>query len=59
MGEPVERNEMFSKIRIEVRSFIRFSPKKESPFGDFPGGPVVKIPRSQCRAFRFNAWSGN
>ena len=25
----------------------------------FPGGPVTKIPPSQCRAPRFNPWSGN
>ena len=26
---------------------------------DFPGDPVVKALRSQCRGPRFNAWSGN
>ena len=26
---------------------------------DFPGGPVAKTPRSQCRGPRFNPWSGN
>ena len=26
---------------------------------DFPGGPVVKTPRSQCREPGFNPWSGN
>ena len=26
---------------------------------DFPGGPVVKTPHSQCRGPRFNSWSGN
>ena len=27
--------------------------------GGFPGGPVVKIPCSQCRAPVSNLWSGN
>ena len=27
--------------------------------GDFPGGPVVKTPCSQCRGSRFDPWSGN
>ena len=27
--------------------------------GVFPGGPVVKTPRFQCREPRFNPWSGN
>ena len=26
---------------------------------DFPGGPVVKTPCSQCRGPRFDPWSGN
>ena len=26
---------------------------------DFPGGPVAKIPHSQCREPRFDPWSGN
>ena len=26
---------------------------------DFPGGPVVKTPSSQCRGHRFDPWSGN
>ena len=28
-------------------------------FGDFPGGPVAKIPCFQCRWPRFNPWLGN
>ena len=31
----------------------------ESISGDFPGGPVAKIPGSQGRRPRFNPWSGN
>ena len=26
---------------------------------DFPGGPVGKTPRSQCRGPGFDPWSGN
>ena len=26
---------------------------------DFPGGPVVKTPRSQCEGPGFDPWSGN
>ena len=26
---------------------------------DFPGGPVVKTPCSQCRRLEFNRWLGN
>ena len=26
---------------------------------DFPGGPVVKTPHSQCRGPGFDPWSGN
>ena len=26
---------------------------------DFPGGPVVKAPWSQCKGVWFNSWSGN
>ena len=29
------------------------------PFRDFPGGPVVKTPCSQCRDPGFDLWSGN
>ena len=28
-------------------------------FRDFPGGPVAKTPHFQCRAPRFDSWSGN
>ena len=41
-------------VREGIRSMtqIKFSPKhleKESDFGDFPGGPVVKTLCFQCR----------
>ena len=26
---------------------------------DFPGGPLVRTPRSHCRGHRFDPWSGN
>ena len=26
---------------------------------DFPGGPVIKTMRFQCRGHRFASWSGN
>ena len=26
---------------------------------DFPGGPVVKTPHSQCKGPGFDPWSGN
>ena len=32
---------------------------KQGANGDFPGGPVVKIPGFQCRAHRFYPWLGN
>ena len=27
--------------------------------GEFPGSPVVRIPRFHCRGHRFDPWSGN
>ena len=30
-----------------------------SSFRDFPGGPMAKTPRSQCRGLGFDPWSGN
>ena len=32
---------------------------RELAEGDFPGGPVAKTLRFQCRGPEFNAWSGN
>ena len=50
----------------EFTSFTRFSerPKKTQQLkitglGGFPGGPVAKTPRSQCRGPRFHLWSMN
>ena len=34
-------------------------PLKSPKHWDFPGGPVGKTPRSQCRGSGFNPWSGN
>ena len=28
-------------------------------FSDFPGGPVVKTPSSQCKGPTFHSWLGN
>ena len=33
--------------------------KRRSRTGDFPGGPVVKTPHSQCREPGFDPWSGD
>ena len=30
----------------------------EGAKGDFPGGPVVRTPRFQCKGRGFNTWSG-
>ena len=27
--------------------------------GNFPGGPVAKTPKSQCKGTSFDPWSGN
>ena len=32
---------------------------KKCMLRDFPGGPVVKTPCSQCRGHGFDPWSGN
>ena len=37
----------------------RVQPLSELRYSDFPGGPVVKTPRVQCRERRFCPWSGN
>ena len=34
---------------------VFYSSKKD--WGDFPGGPVVKIPRFQCQGHSFHPWS--
>ena len=42
-------------------SFACFTPIPSLRFNlrDFPGGPVAKTPRSECRGPRFDPWSGN
>ena len=40
---------------IKTKNFCVSRPKS----WDFPGGPVAKTPRFQCRVPRFNPWSGN
>ena len=45
--------------RNSNRNVMRYLFKTILPIQDFPGGPVVKTPRSQCRGPGFNPWSGN
>ena len=48
-----------SKEQFKEDSKETFPFKISSKRGDFPGGPVVKTPRSQCRGPGFNPCSGN
>ena len=54
----------FSDINC-INVFLGQSPKaieikaKINKWGDFPGGAVVKTPRSQCRQPGFDPWSGS
>ena len=41
----------------EQTRFVLFLSEHSS--WDFPGGPVAKTPRSQCRGPGFDPWSGN
>ena len=48
--------------RIRGRQNLRLHPlstKSERVFWVFPGGPVAKTLRSQCKRARFDPWSGN
>ena len=51
------------KLSCNADPTIASSSGAEKPFRtelrDFPGGPVVNIPQSQCRGPRFDPWSGN
>ena len=42
-----------------IRVKKRRNQSRSASQGDFPGGPVAKTPGSQCRAPRFDPWSGN
>ena len=43
-----------------VRRWLLHQGNQEGPESwDFPGGPVVKTPHSQCRGPGFDPWSGN
>ena len=44
---------------VFVFSIGQIHAKKKKKYGAFPGGPVVKTPRFQCRGHRFDIWSGN
>ena len=48
---------VFTGYLMESQLFKREWENIES--GDFPGGPVAKIPCSQCRGPRFYPWLGN
>ena len=45
-------------VAILISDKIQFKTKIYS-LRDFPGGPVVKTPHSQCRGHGFHPWSGN
>ena len=47
----------YDPIILAQEKEVYMSIKKK--YGDFPGGPVAKVPSSQCRGPRFNPWSGN
>ena len=40
-----------SKERSSLSTYLKL-------MRDFPGGPVVRIPRFHCRGYRFEPWSG-
>ena len=50
-------------LKSEVVQGIQFKTPQlsttRSKTRDFPGGPVVKTPCSQCRGWRFDSWSEN
>ena len=42
------------------RGYFSFSTGgKEERVEDFPGGPVIKTPHSQCRGHGFDPWLGD
>ena len=46
---------------VEVRAKMRWGVGTDSKvrWWDFPGGPVTRTLRSQCRGPRLDPWSGN
>ena len=44
---------------VHMPVLILFCFNKQKEYLDFPGGPVVKTPCSQCRGPGFYSWSGN
>ena len=50
----VHRNRVFKKVTLKKKK-----KKKKVMLRDFPGGPVAKTLRSQCRGPGFDPWSGN
>ena len=47
----------FNNQRIGKRNIRTLFHKKS--LRDFPAGPVIKTPCSQCRGHRFGPWLGN
>ena len=54
------REEFYSKKKKKNHRVDASHPDaKTNIIQDFPGGPVTKIPRSQCRRPGFDSWWGN
>ena len=49
---------MIYKVQITRMNSTRTAINMKMRFRDFPGSPVAKTPRSQCRGLRFHSWSG-
>ena len=57
LGTPQTKS-CFWKVIMHTKSSEELC-SQETPFRDFPGGPVAKTPGFQCRGTRFDPWSGN
>ena len=54
------KNENFSKLDfLKLYLFSLKDAIKNMKDRDFPGGPVVKTPHSQCRGHGFDPWLEN
>ena len=56
----MQKNANAKKIKLDP--YLTLCTKinsKQPKIWDFPGGPVDKTPRSQCRGPRFDPWSGS
>ena len=47
------------KLTQHKSTLLHFTSILKKAYRDFPGGTMVKTPRSQCRGPRFDPWSGN